>query len=240
MTTRAKTADRKPGPSSFDRFLTLPWRLRLAIGAGGLAAWLSPDAMAPMARAVAGWDGFAAVSLVLMLVNMRKADVADIRRVAASEDLPRTAAFALAVGGALISLVAVVNLLGTLKDLPEKTKALHLTLGLSAVALSWALVHSVFTLRYAHSYYDSNEEDGDCGGLVFPDDTGKADEDKLEPNYLDFAYFSFVIGMTAQTADVGISSRAIRRTALLHCLISFLFNTAIVALTIGTIGGMLN
>jgi uncharacterized membrane protein len=66
------------------------------------------------------------------------------------------------------------------------------------------------------------------------------DEPKLEPNYLDFAYFSFVVGMTAQTADVSISSREIRAIALLHGLIAFLFNTAIVALTIGTIGGVLS
>lgn len=227
-------------PGFFHRFLTLPWRLALGAIAGGLAAWLAPATLAPLARTVAGWDGFAAASLGLILMSMRLADVEDIRRVAASEDLPRTAASVVVIGGAMASLVAVVSLLGTLKSLPEKDKAVHLALGLGAVALSWALVHSVYTLRYAHTYYDVNEQGRDSGGLVFPDDTGKADEDKLEPNYLDFAYFSFVIGMTAQTADIGISSRAIRRTALLHSLISFLFNTAIVALTIGTVGGMLN
>ena len=208
--------------------------------AGTLAAWLAPPALSPLARTVAGWDGFALVSLVLMLLSMQRDDVEDIRRVAASEDLTRAAAFAVVIGGALASLVAVVSLLATLKGLPEKAKALHLALGVGAVALSWALLHCVFTLRYAHAYYDTDDAGADFGGLVFPDDTGKADGDKLQPNYLDFAYFSFVIGMTAQTADVGISSRHLRRTALLHCIVSYLFNTAIVALTIGTIGGMLN
>ena len=240
MSTPAKPADLLSAPKLFHRFLTLPWRLVLAAIAGGLAAGLAPHTLAPLARAVAGWDGFAGTSLGLIILSMYLADVEDIRRVAAGEDLPRTTASVVVIGGALVSLVAVVSLLGSLKDLPEAVKALHLGLGLGAVALSWALVHSVYTLRYAHAYYDANAQGGDCGGLVFPDDTGKADKDKLEPNYLDFAYFSFVIGMTAQTADVGIGSRAIRRIALLHSLISFLFNTAIVALTIGTVGGMLN
>lgn len=240
MNTPTKSAGSPTAPNPFSRFLRLPWRLGLAAIGGILAAWLAPATLAPLARAVAGWDGFAAVSLTLILLSMHLADVDDIRRVAAGEDLPRTAASVVVIGGALASLGAVVSLLSTIKGLPEKTKLLHLVLGLGAVALAWTLVHCVFTLRYAHTYYDTDEQGRDCGGLVFPDDIGKDEQDKLQPNYLDFAYFSFVVGMTAQTADVGISSRNIRRTALLHSLISFLFNTAIVALTIGTIGGMLS
>ena len=240
MSKPAKPTASKPNASIFGRFLRLPWRLGLGTLAGGLAFFLTSDSLTPLARAVAGWDGFAVTSLVLIILSMRLADVDDIRRVAAGEDFPRSAASVVVIGGALASLIAVVSLLSTLKSLPEKGKVLHLALGVGAVALAWALVYCVFTLRYAHAYYDTDEQGNDCGGLVFPDDTGKDDQDKLEPNYLDFAYFSFVVGMTAQTADIGISSRDIRRTALLHSLISFLFNTVIVALTIGTIGGMLN
>ncbi|TPG65426.1 DUF1345 domain-containing protein [Hymenobacter nivis] len=230
-------------PSFWHHLLALPGRLALALAAAGLALWLAPAALGPLARAVAAWDAFGGTLLVLVVVLMRVADVDDIRRVAAAEDLPRTAAFVVVLAGALASLVAVVGLLGTLKGVPKDAKALHLALGVGAVAVAWSLVHCVFTLRYAHSYYDADEAGHDEGGLVFPDDNDDAkgkDKKKLEPNYLDFAYFSFVVGMTAQTADVGISSRAIRRIALLHGLISFVFNTAIVALTIGTIGGILN
>jgi len=227
--------------SFFSRFLTLPWRLGLGLAAGVLVAVLAPDTLGTLVRAVAVWDGFALTTLALMVLNMRLADVEDIRRIAASEDFTRAAASTVVITGALASLVAVVGLLGTLKHLPEEAKALHLGLGIGAVVLAWALVHCVFTLRYAHTYYDTNDQGQDCGGLTFPDDADKTDaEPKLEPNYLDFAYFAFVIGMTAQTADIGISSRTIRGTALLHGLISFLFNTAIVALTIGTVGGMLS
>ncbi|WP_210520207.1 DUF1345 domain-containing protein [Hymenobacter terricola] len=241
MSTPAKPAHPKPAVLFFSRFLTLPWRLGLGAMAGALAAGLAPATLGPLARAVAGWDGFSAVTLTLIILNMRLADVDDIRRVAANEDLTRAAASTVVITGAMASLVAVVGLLGTLKNLSEQAKAVHLALGIGAVALAWTLVHCVFTLRYAHTYYGADDEGNDSGGLVFPDDADKDDrKDKLEPNYLDFAYFSFVVGMTAQTADIGISSRRIRRTALLHGLISFLFNTAIVALTIGTIGGMLN
>ncbi len=212
----------------------------MGLVAGGLAAWLVPDALTPLTRSIAGWDAFSAINMALILVAMRMADTNDIRRVAASDDLPRAVGFVVMIGGALASLAAVVGLLGSLKNLPQETKALHIALGIGAVALSWTLVHCVFTLRYAHTYYDADEQGNDLGGLVFPDDTGKDYKDKLEPNYLDFAYFSFVIGMTAQTADVGISTRDIRRIALQHCLVSFIFNTAIVALTIGTIGGILS
>ena len=223
------------------RLAHLEWRFALGAAVGALAAWLAPATMGTLARAVAGWDGFAAVNLFLILAAMRTADTDDIRRVAASDDLPRTVAFLVVIGAALASLAAVVGLLGTIKDVPKEAKALHLALGLGAVALAWTLVHCVFTLRYAHSYYDADAQGHDQGGLTFPDDTGKEkDEPKLQPNYLDFAYFSFVVGMTAQTADIGISSREIRAIALLHGLISFLFNTAIVALTIGTIGGVLS
>lgn len=232
----AVSADNPPSP--WLRLARLQWRLALGVAVGALAAWLAPASMGTLARAVAGWDGFAAVNLFLILAAMRTADTDDIRRVAASDDLPRTVAFLVVVGAALASLVAVVGLLGTLKDVPKEDKALHLALGLGAVALAWTLVHCVFTLRYAHSYYDADEQGQDQGGLVFPDDGAK--DKKIEPNYLDFAYFSFVVGMTAQTADISISSREIRAIALLHGLISFLFNTAIVALTIGTIGGVLS
>jgi uncharacterized membrane protein len=213
----------------------------LALAGGAVAAGLAPAGLGALARAITGWDAFAAISLTLILLNMRLADVNDIRRIAASEDLPRVAVSVVVITGALASLVAVVGLLGTIKHLPNQTKALHLGLGIGAVALAWSLLHCVFTLRYAHAYYDADKHGHDRGGLVFPDDADHDDpQHKLEPNYLDFAYFAFVIGMTAQTADIAISRRSIRRTALLHGLISFLFNTVIVALTIGTIGGMLS
>lgn len=228
-------------PTAWARSVDVRWRLALALAAGVSAAFLAPALLGTLARVVVGWVGFAAVDLSLILLGMYQADTDDIRRVAASEDLPRTQAFVLVVGAAMASLGAVVGLMGSIKGLSKDLRALHVALSIAAVVLAWLLVHMVFTLRYAHTYYDADEETGqDIGGLVFPDDQDNEQGAKLTPNYVDFAYFSFIVGMTAQTADVGISSRSLRRAALLHGLIAFVFNTVIVALTIGTIGGMLN
>jgi uncharacterized membrane protein len=91
-------------------------------------------------------------------------------------------------------------------------------------------VHTVFALRYAHIYYDCDEHGKAAGGLNFPDEDS--------PDYLDFAYFSFVIGMTSQVSDVNISGRSMRRLALLHGLISFGFNLSILGLCINMISGL--
>jgi uncharacterized membrane protein len=98
--------------------------------------------------------------------------------------------------------------------------------------LSWIMVHTVFTFHYAHMYYDVPDEGSSkiSGGLDFPGEK--------EPDYIDFAYFSFVIGCTFQVSDVEISSRKIRRMALLHGLLSFGLNTFVVALTINLIAGL--
>ena len=218
------------------------WRLALAAIVGGTAALLAPVLLGPLARVVVGWVGFAATDLTLILLGMWQADTDDIRRTAASEDLPRTQAFVLVVGAAMASLGAVVGLMGSIKGISKDLRVVHVVLSVAAVVLAWTLVHLVFTLRYAHTYYDADEDTGqDTGGLVFPDDQAAGDKGpRLTPNYLDFAYFSFIIGMTAQTADIGIGNRELRRVSLLHSLIAFVFNTVIVALTIGTLGGMLN
>jgi uncharacterized membrane protein len=111
-------------------------------------------------------------------------------------------------------------------------KIIHTLISLSPVLFSWILLHTIFTIRYAHLYHGnrSDKTKGIIGGLEFPVET--------EPDYLDFAYFSFVIGMTFQVSDITISSKTIRRFVLLHSLISFVFNTILVALTINAIAGL--
>lgn len=106
----------------------------------------------------------------------------------------------------------------------------HVAVGAVAVLAAWLLVHTLFTLRYAHVFYGSGSGQP-AGGLQFPGN-------EPEPDYLDFAYFAFVIGMTAQTADVAVTSRRMRRLALLHGLVAFGFNTAVVALAINGLAGL--
>jgi uncharacterized membrane protein len=212
----------------------LPSTVRLAVGlAAGAAAWFfSPAALGTVSRLVAAWDAFGVATLLLLWAAIFSADIDRIRVVASKEDLSRSVSFIFVLVAAGASLLAVVALLRTLHSLPPATLAWHIALSIVAVGTAWLLVHTVFTLRYAHAYYDANEEGSDTGGLDFPGHDP-------EPDYLDIAYFAFVVGMTAQTADVSISGRTQRRLALLHGLISFIFNTTLVALVISGVAGVL-
>ena len=205
-------------------------RLFIALVLGAAAGFFSHHVL--LVRLVLGWDVFALVSLGLIWTSIMQADVDRIRQVAAAEDLSRLVSPLFIIVAASASLLAVVALLGTIQNLDPAAKFRRLVLLIVAVGTSWLLVHTVFTLRYAHLYYDQDRPGQDNGGLDFPGDT-------KEPSYLDFAYFAFVIGMTAQTADVSISGRHPRHLALLHGLISFIFNTALVALVINGIAGAL-
>ncbi|HEX8328625.1 MAG TPA: DUF1345 domain-containing protein [Hymenobacter sp.] len=213
----------------------IPAKYRLLIGLGlGAAAWaLAPAGEDALSRSVAAWDVYAASTLLIIAAAMFTADAATIRKVANGEDLGRVLAFVFVLVSAVASLLAVVALLGTLDSMSRAALTRHVALCVAAVLESWLLVHTVFTLHYAHIYYDADEQrGGDTGGLEFPGQDP-------EPDYLDFAYFAFTIGMAAQTADVTIPGRRQRRTALLHAIISFGFNTAIVTLSISAVGGLL-
>lgn len=212
--------------------LSAKYRMLVGFALAALAWGLAPAGIDTVSRWIAAWDAYAGVSLLLIAAAMFTADAATIRKVANTEDPSRALAFGFVLVAALASLMAVVALVGTLKSVSAGLLARHIILSAGAVLEAWLLVHTVFTLRYAHIYYDTNQTyGGDVGGLGFPG------EDP-EPDYLDFAYFAFTIGMAAQTADVTVTGKRQRRTALVHALISFGFNTAIVALSISALGGL--
>ena len=223
-----------PATPLLHRLAYLPASLRLlaGIGVGVAAGALSPAHYHLLTRLLIGWDAFGLASLALIWLGAYTADAERIRAVAASEDLSRLLSFLFVLVAAGASLLAVVLLLSTSHGLPPAVLARHIGLSGVAVVVAWLLVHTVFTLRYAHTYYDAQPDGSDVGGLDFPGG-------EKEPNYLDIAYFAFVIGMTAQTADVSISSRPLRRLALLHGLIAFAFNTALVALVINGVASIL-
>ncbi|WP_303310032.1 DUF1345 domain-containing protein [Hymenobacter sp. BT730] len=182
-------------------------------------------------RLLAAWNAFAFTCLVLIWSAVFTAEPDHIRKVAVAEDPGRTLLFVFALIGILASLVAVVVLLRAMRSLPPDLLRTSVVLSIMAVAFAWMLLHTLFTLHYAHLYY-APADLGKEGGLQFPGHTP-------DPNYLDFAYFSFTIGMTAQTADIGISSPLIRRLVLVHALLSFVFNTALVAMTISGLASTL-
>jgi len=150
---------------------------------------------------------------------------------AAVEDTSRVVIFFVTLICATASMLAVILLLTT-KHETSSIKLLHLVIAITGMTLSWSLVHTVFAVRYAHMFYADHKTKPNthAGGLDFPG------EDK--PDFVDFAYFSFVLGMTFQVSDVSISSRKIRRMVLWHGLISFGYNVVIIALTINVVAGL--
>ena len=213
--------------------LSATYRLLVGFALAALAWGLAPAGMDTISRCIAAWDAYAGASLLLIAAAMFTADAATIRKVANTEDPSRALAFGFVLVAALASLLAVVALMNAMDSLSTSMLVQRVALSAGAVLEAWLLVHTVFTLRYAHLYYDTNEaHGGDTGGLDFPGHDP-------EPDYLDFAYFAFTIGMAVQTADVSITGKRQRRTALVHALISFGCNTAIVALSISALGGLL-
>ena len=211
------------------RFRSLPRPLRVVYGrprtfiamAVGLAVCLVlPSSLRVITRLLIGWDAFVAVYLVLVFTLAFRSGISHIRRNAALQDDGRFLILLVTAVGAFASLAAIVSELGA-----SHKGATELALATITVALTWATVHTTFALHYAHDYY---RDDGSPGGLQFPSDGDRKDD----PDYWDFVYFSFVIGMTAQTSDVGITDKSIRRTATAHGAISFIFNTALVALMV--------
>lgn len=179
------------------------------------------------------WNAFALTIVALAWVVISTKDPYEARRNARLQDASATFLFVLVISAATASLLAVGLLLSSAKQLSPTGLAGYIALSVTAVFLSWVLVHTIFTLRYAHLYFwDARkvERHAISGGLIFP---GKG-----SPDYLDFAYFSFVIGMTCQVSDVQISSPKIRRLALVHGLISFAFNTAILAMFVNIIASL--
>lgn len=221
------------GSSLFRRVALLSAWKRLSIGVlpAGLLFGCAPAGWSPIMRLLMAWAGFAFTTLLVTWLIILVADVGHIRRIATREDPGRALSFGVVLLAALTSLLGVVLLLSSVRAAPDPLLQAHVAIAVVGVLTAWLLVHTLFTLRYAHLYYDSTGGRVE-GGLVFPGD-------EKEPDYLDFAYFAFVIGMTAQTADVSISARSLRRLALLHGLLSFGFNTAVVALAINGLAGLL-
>jgi uncharacterized membrane protein len=192
----------------------------LAVGLVAAAAFAALTTWRPATRVLVAWDVGVGLYLVLAFEAMWRADVHRIRARAAEEDEGQTAILVGTVVAALASLAAIVAELGAAGS---GERGLHAgqIVAAATIFLSWIFIHTIFALHYAHEFYD--EEAG--GGLQFPGD----DE---EPDYWDFVYFSFVIGMTSQVSDVGVTAKSVRRTVAAHGVVSFAFNTALLALSI--------
>jgi uncharacterized membrane protein len=181
-------------------------------------------------RIVVSWDLFALIMIIWLWRIFFKMGSDELRTHARIEDNSRTVTFFIIIATVIISLMGILILLN------NRTKGLvnpyiHAPVSIIGVGISWMLLHSVFTSRYAHLYYGGSSIHDDpneiCGGIEFPG--GEA------PDYMDFAYFAFVIGMTFQVSDTNITFKKIRRNVLFHGLLSFIYNTIIVAISISVI-----
>jgi uncharacterized membrane protein len=193
-------------------------RTFLSIAIGIAAFFLLPPSLRPVTRALLGWDISIAIYLLLVYTMVISSGLAHIKRNAERQDDGRFLILLVTALGAFASIAAIVFELGA-----SQHSVPALTLATVTIALSWATVHTTFALHYAHEFYRGAKP----GGLQFP--SGDTSENA---DYWDFVYFSFVIGMTAQVSDVGITDKTIRRTATAHGIVSFIYNTALVALMV--------
>jgi uncharacterized membrane protein len=209
------------------RFRKMPKPLRvvyarprtfIAIAIGVIGFFLLPGSLRLVTRLLIGWDIFVAAYLVLVYTLVMRSGLAHIRRNAVLQDDGRFLILLVTALGAFASIAAIIFGLDA-----EHRSSPELALATVTIALSWAAVHTTFALHYAHEFYRGAKP----GGLQFP--SGDQHE---AADYWDFVYFSFVIGMTAQVSDVGITDRTIRRTATAHGIVSFVFNTALLALMV--------
>lgn len=209
-------------------------RLVLGLAAGAATFFAVRGHVRLWSATIAGWNAVAVVILALDWVIILTTPQRKIRELAQQQDLSRFLVFLFVVVTACAALFAVGFLISADKGQPGGHFFVHLMLTLTTVISSWALVNTVYGFRYAHAYYGDSDEPGvhqHAGGLIFPGDR--------PPDYFDFAYFSFVVGMTCQVSDVQITSRRMRRITLIHSVLSFGFNTLILALLINTVSGLL-
>lgn len=212
-------------------------RLMAAV-ALGLAAFallsLGEPHMQWSLRAVISWDLLCSLFIALVLRQMQRQRSDDIRVRVAEQDEGQGLILLVVVVAVVASLIATGVELSMAKDDHGLFKSMRMGLVGLTVALSWFMVQIVFALHYAHEYYAPDratpEEDDVIGGLKFPGDE--------PPDYWDFLHFAIVIGVASQTADIAFTSRRLRHIGTVHGLISFLFNTVVLALTINLAAGL--
>ncbi len=211
-------------------------RATTAAASGVIAALILPERLGIAVRLLAGWNTTALALSGLAWWLILRSDAAETRNRAAADDPGRSAVWALVLIASAVSLFVTTVVLRQARALAPEARDLFVALCLLAVGASWALTHTAYTLRYAHLYYRDDDE-GE-GGLTFPSISSGGGDEAQPPTYLDFAYFAFTVGMCFQVSDVAVPSRQIRRAVLAHAVLSFAYNTAILAVALNVVIGL--
>ena len=210
---------------------------RLMIGLSvALIIFLLSQRTPPAIQFIVVWSSFCFTILLMLWAIILTTTAAEVRVIAGKQDSSAAIISIFVLFASIVSLFAVVFLMRTLPNPKEAGYPYHVGFSILSVILSWVMIHTIFAIRYTHLYYNILFEERMSqkehkGGLIFPSDD--------PPDYFDFAYFSFVIGMTWQVSDVQITSKRIRRIVLIHALLSFVYNTVILALTINIISNLI-
>ena len=232
MTSRRSPAiaTAKPAPAIrrlIDR-LGATGRLAAALVIALASYFLCPDVASWHTRVIFSWDAATIAYLCLAWTIIGLSDAESTRAHALAQDTSGFIIFLFVLGAACASVVAIAFVVGTIRELQFWTKAWRLTLTIVALTSSWILIQTLFAFHYARRYYSElKRTPAQDGGLDFPGDAA--------PDYMDFAYYAFVIGMTSQVSDVRVVSPRMRQLTLVHAVLAFIFNIAVLALSINII-----
>jgi uncharacterized membrane protein len=231
--TQAPVARRLPKPL---RVIKSRPRLFICVLIGVIVGLALPADWRPVSRGLIGWNVTIWLYLVAAGLMILQSEHRDIHRRAAVQDEGRYVILTLAALASTISFGAIFAQLASIKDLPFAIKSVHIVLALTTIIGSWLFLHLTFALHYAHEFFLVSKVDTEgkwSGGIEFPG--------VLCPDYFDFLYFSYVIGVACATADCNITGSPLRRLALAHCVLAFFYNNAVLAMSInigaGFIGG---
>lgn len=207
-------------------------RILLSVILSVVAFFVIPKDENPLVETMTIWIVFASVYLLTGWIILYTRPINEIKKMARKDDGSKLFVYLMVMLSSLASFI-IVLLLMISKAEDSSEHAMFIFVSITGILLAWFMVHTLYTFHYAHMYYDNDPDDDtkDAEGLEFPGNN--------DPDYIDFAYFSFTIGCTFQVSDVEISSRIIRRSVLWHGLLSFALNTFAVALTINLIAGLM-
>ena len=214
------------------RFIKHHPRLFVSIFIGILVFLFLPDSLAlhTITRLIVAWNAMAWLYLILASLMIKSTSHVQMKLRAKKQNEGKYVVLTMVVIAAIVSLGAIVLELGIVKEISGFIRSAHIALTILTILSSWTFTQTMFALHYAHDFYSAIDK-GKEGGLSFPN--------QELPDYMDFLYFSCVIGTSGQTADVSFTSQSMRKIGLIHSVLAFFFNTSLVALMINIASGLI-